>query len=174
MCIRDRSKDNVFIPVLFHDSVIEHYRSIGVLIENELHSSASTLLRPLFEAHVKGLWFAEHAKENDFERLRNDKFEKVFRTLVSDIDPNGDGGLEKAKKKAWGPLNSLTHAGAAQLGRKYSDGKIENNHSVEFLAQVIDFAQNYALLSCCEIAGLSKNKNAMDASIALAKLKHGL
>ncbi|BCV61607.1 DUF6988 family protein [Shewanella algae] len=118
------NKDSHFLPTLFHSTVIEHHRSIVTLIDKSLHGSASALVRPLFESYVKGLWFSTCASQSDFNKLRKDKFEKKFGDLVSDIDKVNNNGLAKPKKNYWPTLNSLTHSGAAQLGRKYSGDKI--------------------------------------------------
>ena len=143
-------------PVLFHSTVIEHHRSIILLAEKSLYSSASTLLRSLFEAYVKGLWFAKCAKDKDFNNLRNDKFNKPFGSLVSDIENNNPLGLGKQKYDYWNTRNSLTHTGKAQLSRKLSGHIIANSHDPEFVKQTLDFASNYAVLSCGELAGISK------------------
>lgn len=80
------SDDKLLFPGLFHSLVIEHHRSIIVLCERQLYSSAASLIRPVFESYVKGLWFAEFAEESDFEKLRNDEFNKEFFKLVNALD----------------------------------------------------------------------------------------
>ena len=166
--------DNCFIPSLFHSTVIEHHRSIILLIERDLFSSASTLIRPLFESYVKGLWFAECATEKDFEGLRKDKFKKQFGLMVTEIDEKKGSKLSIPKDNYWKTLNSLTHSGAALLGRKYTGDSITNSHDKEFLNQLLDFSANYALLSGCEICMFSGDKVAIQSSLNLANTKHGV
>ncbi len=160
--------DKNLFPSLFHSTVIEHHRSIIVLIEKGLFSSASTLLRPLFEAYVKGLWFSECASEKDFDELREDKFNKMFKDLVSDIEIKKPLGLEKQKQLYWRVLNSLTHTGTAQLSRKISNDEIKNSHDTEFLKQTLNFSSNYALLSCGELARISGNSNTQSNFLSIA------
>jgi hypothetical protein len=145
--------DSHFLPTLFHSTVIEHHRSIIVLIQNGLHSSASTLARPLFESYVKGLWFSDCAVQKDFDKLRRDKFEAPLGKLVSDIDAKRNNGLAQPKKDYWSVLNS---------------------HTQGFLTDILNFSANYALLSCTEIAKISGNVNSLKKAIDLANTKHGL
>ena len=166
--------DKFFIPSLFHSTVIEHHRSIILLIERKLYSSACTLMRPLFEAYVQGLWFSHCATEKDFNALRKGKFQKTFGLMVSEIDEKKGSKLSVPKGRYWKTLNSFTHSGAALLGRKYNEDSITNNHDKELLKSLFDFSTNYALLSGCEISMCSGNKVAIQASLDLASSKHGL
>ncbi len=166
--------DSHFLPSLFHSTVIEHHRSIIVLMGKHLYGSASTLLRPLFEAYVKGLWFSDCATDIDFKKLREDKFKKEFRQLVDEIDSKRNNGLVRPKKDYWDTLNSLTHTGTAQLSRKFEGNKITNSHNIKFLEEILEFSGNYAMLSCCEIAKLASDKSALQACVLMANKKHGL
>lgn len=166
--------DKLFIPSLFHSTVIEHHRSIIVLIESKLFSSACSLIRPLFEAYVKGLWFSHCAEDKDFNALRKDKFQKTFGLMIAEIDEKKGSKLSVPKGYYWKTLNSFTHSGAALLGRKYNGDSITNSHDEELLKSLLDFSANYALLSGCEISMFSGNKDAIQASLDLASSKHGL
>ncbi|EHW0638394.1 hypothetical protein L3I77_004820 [Vibrio vulnificus] len=168
------SDDGKFMPSLFHSTVIEHHRSIILLVERKLYSSACTLLRPLFEAYVKGLWFTHCAEDKDFAALRKDKFNKTFGLMVSEIDAVKGSKLETPKGRYWKTLNSFTHSGAALLGRKYNRDTITNSHNEELIESLLDFSANYALLSGIEVSMLSENVEAIKSSIALANRKHGL
>lgn len=166
--------DGKFIPSLFHSTVIEHHRSIVLLVERKLYSSACTLLRPLFEAYVKGLWFTHCAQDKDFAALRKDKFNKTFGVMVSEIDTVEGSKLATPKGHYWKTLNSFTHSGAALLGRKYNRDTITNSHDEELIESLLDFSANYALLSGIEVSMLSENIEAIKASLELANHKHGL
>lgn len=164
--------DKLFIPALFHSTVIEHHRSIVLLIERNMYSSACTLMRPLFEAYVKGLWFSHCAKEKDFNALRKGKFQRKFSLMVTEIDEKKGSELSIPKDRYWKALNSFTHSGAALLGRKYTEDSITNSHDDELLKNLLDFSTNYALLSGCEISLCSGDELAIQASLDLVKLKN--
>lgn len=157
------SGDKFLFPGLFHSLVLEHHRSIIVLCENNLYSSASSLIRCIFEAYVKGLWFAEFATESDFEKLRSDSFNKDFYKLVNAIEAKNKNGLKKAKELYWPNLNSFTHSGTAQLSRRVKDDQIVSNFGAEIIGQMLSFANTYAILSFGQIAEMSGDENAFKA-----------
>ncbi|MEE9338250.1 MAG: DUF5677 domain-containing protein [Methylococcaceae bacterium] len=152
--------DKYLFPGLFHSLVIEHHRSIVVLCENKLYSSASSLIRCIFEAYVKGLWFAKFATESDFEKLRNDTFNRDFYKLVNAIESKNQNGLKKAKERYWPNLNSFTHSGTAQLSRRVKEDQITSNFDDVFIQQMLSFSNTYALLSCGQIIEMSGDTNA--------------
>jgi len=155
--------DKSLFPSLFHSLVIEHHRSIVVLVENCLYSSASSLVRCLFEAYVKGLWFAKCAKESDFEQLREDSFNKDFYKLVKGIDKVSNNGLSTAKERYWPNLNSLTHGGTAQLCRRLNGDEITSNFDEVFIKSILKFSDSFALLACGELVEISRDANAQKA-----------
>ena len=149
--------DNYVIPATFFSTAIEHQRSVVVLVENKLYGSAASLLRSIFESYVKGLWFQIYAKEEDYKRLKHDKFKKTFGGMVSDLDKTEEKGLSKAKKELWTHLNSLTHTGWNQLGRRMSDTEIRANYDVGFIKDMLRISSNYGFLSCIGVAKMSDN-----------------
>jgi hypothetical protein len=159
--------DKSLFPGLFHTLVIEHHRSIIVLCERQLYSSAASLIRCVFESYVKGLWFSEFAKDADFEKLRNDEFNKDFFKLVKALDKKNNNGLKVAKERYWPNLNSFTHSGTAQLSRRIQHDQIVSNFDDGFIQQMLSFTNTYALLSFGEIAGISGNNNALSAFISI-------
>lgn len=160
--------DEFLFPGLFHSLVIEHQRSIIVLCERQLYSSAASLIRCVFESYVKGLWFAEFAKEADFEKLRNDSFNKDFYKLVNALELKNNNGIKTAKERYWPNLNSLTHSGTAQLSRRVKGDQIVSNFDDEFIQQLLSFTNTYALLSFGQIAEMSGNSTAQSAFVAIA------
>ncbi|KAF7763120.1 hypothetical protein PUND_b0455 [Pseudoalteromonas undina] len=159
--------DEILFPWLFHSLVIEHHRSIIVLCDNQLYSSASSLIRCVFEAYIKGLWFAEFATESDFEKLKNDKFNKDFYKLVNALENKNKNGIKKAKESYWPNLNSLTHSGAAQLSRRINGTEIVSNFDDEFIQQMLRFSNNYALLSFSEVVEMSGDCDAQEACLII-------
>ena len=77
--------DKNTISSSFYSLSLEHHRSVIVLVEQKLYGSASALLRSLFEAYIKGMWFYYCATDIDFDHLKNDKFKKQFQYLIDDI-----------------------------------------------------------------------------------------
>ena len=104
------------------DMVLEHYKAITELLDLRLPGSALSLSRLLFESCVRGIWLHRCATENDIGRYERDRFGKKMHQLIADIEQTE--GFEsktfsKAQVQTWGTLNSLTHSGYEQLGRRF-------------------------------------------------------
>lgn len=152
----DKCDDKV-IPTLFFSIAIEHQSAINVLIENNLIGSSCSLLRNMFEAYVKGLWFLKCAKERDFNKLHNDKFKNNFSSLISDLETTGEYEISSLKDKYWDVLNSYTHSGKSQLTRRINKFEIIPNYEEKLITDVLRFSVNCGYNSCSNIAILSKD-----------------
>ncbi|KAB7702922.1 hypothetical protein GBN26_03300 [Plesiomonas shigelloides] len=161
--------DNVKTSAIFYSISMEHYRSILSLIELNLLSSASALMRPLFESYVKGLWFYYCATDNDIRKLHKDQFNRKFHVLVSDLEKIKPLGLSNAKQNLWPTLNSFTHSGAAQTSRRVSGNQIMSSFSNDFIRDAIAFASNYGLLAACELALISNDKKLQSTVLSIYK-----
>ncbi|WP_350586235.1 DUF5677 domain-containing protein [Pseudoalteromonas sp. RB2-MNA-CIBAN-0110] len=155
--------DKVMVASSYYSICMEHYRSILILVELKLYSSASALLRCLFESYVKGLWFYYCSGECDIALLRKDEFKKQFGMLVKEIEEKKVKGLSNAKSNNWDILNGLTHSGAGQLSRRISGDQIGSNFNEAFIAETISFANDYGLLAAGELALISGDKTAQVA-----------
>ena len=162
-------EDSCLIPAAFYSIAIEHHRSIIELVDRRLIGSASTLMRSLFEAYVKGLWFSKCGKEADFESLRKDKFEKKFYQLIQDIEAVQGVGIGQVKDDYWSLMNSLTHSGLLQLGRRFNEDFIVPNYSDEFKIDTLRFASNYGFLASSKLAEIAKNVEALKAVLVVSK-----
>ncbi|OOF20748.1 DUF6988 family protein [Salinivibrio sp. IB872] len=161
--------DKVMVASSFYSICMEHYRSILNLLELRLYSSASALLRCLFESYVKGLWFYYCSSEEDIALLRRDKFEKKLGVLVQEIEEKQVKGLSDAKKNNWKALNDLTHSGAGQVFRKISGHQIGSNFSDDFIKDTMKFANDYGLLAAAELALISNDRKAQTAVLEVKR-----
>lgn len=57
---------NRVVAALFHLS-LEHHGSIHLLVQHKHNGSAFALLRPQFEAYVRGLWFMKCATQEQLQ-----------------------------------------------------------------------------------------------------------
>ncbi|EDL70828.1 DUF6988 family protein [Vibrio campbellii] len=161
--------DKVMVASSYYSICMEHYRSILTLLELQLYSSASALLRCLFESYVKGMWFYYCSGPKDIDRLRKDNFEKPFGALVSEIEKEKGKGLSTAKKILWRTLNGLTHSGAAQLSRRISGEVIGSNFDELFIEDVKKFTNSYGLLVAGELALISDDRKAQTAVLEVQR-----
>jgi hypothetical protein len=171
--------NKVRVASSYYSLCMEHFRSIIMLTELKLYGSASSLLRCLFESYVKGLWFQYCSTEADVNSLRCDKFDRQFGSLVKEIEEcNSEmdfqiSKLSAAKKINWKDLNSLTHAGAAQISRRVSESEVGPNFNNEFIADMLRFSNNYGLLAAGQLALISGDTAAQDSVLEVSHLLFG-
>ncbi|MBL4851058.1 MAG: hypothetical protein JKY90_02080 [Gammaproteobacteria bacterium] len=115
------------------------------------------------------MWFYHCSSQKDIEKLRKDKFDLKFSLLIEGIEKECGKGVSKPKKENWSNLNSLTHAGAAQISRRVEDTCIKSSYSDDFVKDTLNFANNYALLCAGELAKISNNVAAQECVLEIAK-----
>lgn len=144
-----------------------HYRSIVLLISNGLTGSACSLLRPLFEAFIRGVWIHLKATDKEVDKLiKKDILNKSFDKLVKEVEtvPGYDTGiLIEAKEKTWKALNSYVHCGFLQIQRGNTADSIESNYSDEEKIEALKCANAYGLLSFSAMARLANNIDLQNA-----------
>ena len=69
--------------------VQEHHASIVILIQHQQYGSAFALLRPLYEAYVRGVWLAQVASDREFSREIKGSGSLIFQVCLSHIASTG-------------------------------------------------------------------------------------
>ncbi|MCW9032872.1 MAG: DUF5677 domain-containing protein [Rhodospirillales bacterium] len=121
----------------------EHHRSIIILIENELYGSAFSLVRPMFEATVKGIWLHNCATSNDIKRYKKAKTSSTFTELIrsiENIDVYNSGLLTKIQTQSWKAMHDYVHTGIRQISRRMTEEFIEPNYADDEIIEVISFS----------------------------------
>lgn len=161
----------ILLAVSCYDVVIEHHVGIVTLLRSRVNGSAFALVRPLFETFVRGVWLRHCASDEQIDLYVKDKLDlKFWRLLeaVEKIDGFEDGVLSGLKKSAWHAMNSYTHGGIQQAGRRTSGAYIEPYFAEEEIVEVIKVAGSFALFAFQQIVIEAKR---MDfANEALEKL----
>jgi hypothetical protein len=119
----------------FIDQVLEHLEAIILLTRSNLNGSAFALVRSIAEGLVRGVWFTTCANQAQVLKFRNeDKIDSTFGEMSNAIDSkSGIDFFADFKRRSWNPMNSYTHTGILQIGRRftghalipsYTDGEI--------------------------------------------------
>jgi hypothetical protein len=153
------------------DMVLEHYKAITELVYLRLPGSAFSLSRSLFESCVRGIWLHRCATENEISRYERDKFGKRMHELITDIEHTE--GFEsktfsKTQGQTWGTLNSLTHSGYEQLGRRFNGNIQEPSYAESDQMIILNHAKALALITVYMISLVSENtelQKAVDAKV---------
>lgn len=152
----DISRDRkVLLAVSCYDVVIEHHIGISTLLRSRINGSAFALVRPLFETFVRGVWLRHCATDEQIDMYVSDKLDSKFWQLleqVEKVDGFQDSVLSGLKKNAWRAMNSYTHGGIQQAGRRTSGAYIEPDYSLEEIVEVIKLAGSFALLAFQQVA----------------------
>src|SRR5439155_17873438 len=108
--------------------MIEHHEAMLVLIRAGKVGSAFALARSIFESMYRGMWINFVATDQEIEQFeKNDKIPLTLGKLADAIDKGyrADGRFADLKRRAWKALNSYTHTGLLQLGRRFTGHKLQ-------------------------------------------------
>ncbi len=136
----------------------EHQRGIVDMLRGTPpnYSSALTLVRPQFDAYVRGMWLALCATEPQLERFSAGGEIPHMQAMIEAIDKVPGGGVWNAVRKIyddwWGEMSGLTHTGVQHLARWSSGPNLEPAADPLELVGLVDFASRIALLSTAGIA----------------------
>ncbi|MBI1450838.1 MULTISPECIES: DUF6988 family protein [Acinetobacter] len=95
----------------------QHQYSIFLLLQNSptLQASAFTLLRPLCEAVIKGLWIKLVATENQINKYLNGEEIKNTKQMVELIAIQYRSTNNQFNQKNWSAVSSYVHSNHLQL-----------------------------------------------------------
>ncbi len=98
-----------------------HHRSIIMLIEHQLHSSAFALTRPLVEACYRGNWISLVADDEICEKINSStsNFKPTWELAQNIDDIIGGNTFYKTFKSNKDILNGMTHGGMELLGKQF-------------------------------------------------------
>jgi hypothetical protein len=116
--------------IAFIDQALEHHTATMLLIRSSLFGSAFALLRSIVEIVVRGVWIATCANDAQIKKFREkDELDMSFGAMSKAIDAAcGIDFFQNLKTKTWDALNSYTHTGALQLGRRFNGDKLEPSY----------------------------------------------
>jgi uncharacterized protein DUF6988 len=136
------------VVIGFIAQAIEHHEAILLLIRSGLVGSAFALVRSLIEILVRGVWITTCATELQVKKFREqDKLDLSFAEMSDTIDNTcGIDFFHDFKVRSWKALNSYTHTGILQLGRRFSGHKVEPSYTDGEQTEVIRTSTTSILL----------------------------
>jgi hypothetical protein len=116
----------------FISMLIEHQEAVLLLVMHEKTGSAFALARPIIEGAYRGMWLNLPATDAELKKFNDkDEIEIKFGDMAAALD--AAYGTEKLfkglKKRSWDALNSYTHGGMLQIGRRFVKHEVINNYS---------------------------------------------
>lgn len=120
------------VVIGFISILVEHQEAFLLLCVREMFGSAFALGRPIVEGMYRALWLNVCATEAELNRfIQKDDIKQTLAELAEAIDPahNTDDFFQNFKKRAWNALNSYTHTGMLQIGRRFTKHEVTNSYS---------------------------------------------
>jgi hypothetical protein len=141
---------------------LDHQAAIASLLRAGHHASAYVLLRPLFEATVKGSWLSHSATESAVARHARGYELPVIAQLLDDLGKSEMPAflyrfLLELKTDGWQHLSSLTHAGFAQVRRWVASTGVAPQYPEEELEEIANITGLVGMVACIEAARLCRN-----------------
>lgn len=128
----------------------EHHHGIVVLLTHSLFASAFALLRPAFEAYIRGQWLSLCATELDVQQFLRGAEPPRPNTLIQSLESLEDldnNFFSVVKRKSWDALCGYTHTGGIHVQRWQTSDGVEPNYSKEEVLEVLNFSDMIAGLS---------------------------
>jgi hypothetical protein len=124
------------------DQGIEHHAAFLLLIRSNLVGSAFALVRCIVELFVTGVWFLTCATDAQITKFRNkDKIDPTFGEMAKAIDAACDlDFFHNFKTQVWKALNSYTHTGILQVGRRFDGDKLQPSYTDAEILEMADAA----------------------------------
>ncbi len=170
--------ERAMISIMMHSVVFDLQKAIFDLVNSGNFTSASALLRVMFEAHVKGVWIYSCAsdkqivqfKKDALKSSRNPKNKLDFGEMVDDIErakPYLDGRLSEFKVQHWKGLNSLTHSGVLQCGYSFVNGEMKKAFSESYHKTMLDFANRFSIVSLGDVGKITSDAKILRTTVQL-------
>ncbi len=136
--------------------LMQHHKSITLLVESNQINSSAALLRPLIDSCYRGLWVYYIATDEELENILNN--EKQFKT-ASPIAKELDDFLKvESFSKDIKILNDFTHGGIQQIFRMIDEETIKSNFPEKDLKLLLE-TSNKNLCLFLHVVGLHLNDN---------------
>ena len=154
------------IAVSLQHLCIEHHSAIHTLVNHGIHGSAFALIRPQFEAYVRGAWFYFCAGEDYVSSFIDGNDPPKINLLISDLEKLGayEGkDLSRMKTAVWKNMNDFTHGGMVQVKARVSRDEIRSCYKEDHLVGLLGSASTLALLAGVAIASVEANDSLAEA-----------
>jgi hypothetical protein len=131
---------------------LEHYSAVVVLTRAGWSASAFAMIRPIYEAYIRGRWLQYCASELELSSVSDrEKFPRI-KVMVDAIEvaaPEEKSSLRRLTghhQAAWDSMNSYTHGGQKQILNRITWRKVQSNFSDEQVIAALKIASAYGLL----------------------------
>lgn len=152
----------IHVATAAFDLTHEHHGSVMDLLIDGRLGSALALLRPCFEALVRGLWLVRGSDTAQFQNFEEGRDSKTVEQLLGDIKRKAKAGSEdtfllETWKLSKDSLHQYTHTSYQLLVRRMGEDLLETPVPHSEVEDAVRFATATAMLASIEIAKLGKS-----------------
>lgn len=136
---------------------VEHQTGIHLLVDNGVIGSAFALIRPQFEAYVRGAWIHRCASDEQVAGfLQGSEPPKLSQLIaaIEKIEAFEEGFLGRIKTEAWRNLNDFTHGGVTQVKARVTANEVVSNYKHEHICGILQSSATFSLLAAVGIASV--------------------
>ncbi len=162
--IRETHATSIAVPSSRHSLAaayfalaIEHREAVVLLLKNGAFSSAFALVRPAYEACMRGFWALSVADEKHIVALLKDNVAPKAENLISALARQYPNTVFGRLKVSWRAMCDFTHGGGLQISRWLSGDGIGPTHSDEDALEILQYVDYVAVLAAL---GLNRTADA--------------
>ena len=141
------------------DVTIEHSMAILELVHARLHGSALALVRPMYEAYIRGMWLMYAATVEDIDRAGRDEF-PLNSAIVTALEKSPhfpSNPFSDVNVQSWKRLCSYTHTGYQQIGARLTPQGLGCNYQDSEILEALLWADMIALAAVAAVAIEAQN-----------------
>lgn len=157
----DNDRNGVALA-LFQQSLDLADASVLLVGEHTLHGPAYTLVRPLFESYVRGIWILRCASDKEVEKFLKDKcprFSKLTQA-INEFAPDHFAWIHEIEQSNLSVFHSFTHGGGAHIWRRYRPGHVEADYPESELSYLMLFGVEVRIRIGAEFFELTEDVSA--------------
>jgi hypothetical protein len=155
----DSTVRNRVAASLFH-LCTEHQQSAHTLTNHGLLGSAFALMRPQFEAYVRGVWYHRCASDSKLNSFVKGAEPPKISALINEIGILSDfdsQSLLETKRAVWGVLNDFTHGGSVQVRARITANEIDRNYKSEHIIGMLRWSSVLSFMGYVGMAAIAEN-----------------
>ena len=137
---------------------LQHHAALVYLLRDGRLPSATALVRPQYEAHLRGMWLLTEATDAEFERFTGEGRLPTTEDMVERLKGRSLA-LRVVKDLIWKRMCDYTHTGLSQLSRNIGETSIGFNYDTGELEAMLHASNALAMLAGDLLAAMTGDRD---------------
>lgn len=151
---------------------LEHFGSIILLVRGGMVGSAAALIRPQYEALIRGLYFQDCASDIKVESFVNGKDPVSLYKMVESIEKSfavENNPISSIYEDLKNRMHSFTHGGIEQIERRFTNEELVNSFQEKETIKLIQLSKILAIHSATLAAAVAGKDDLANEFVAEIK-----